>query len=368
MSKETRLSQLKRLADRIAAGKVVFFIGAGFSLDSEGNGGRLLILRLLIRFEAMCMALEGSDSVALNGAAQTAIELRRTLRSIFNLKPRLAQSASEAVDTLFSDDLAEYLDILSQSYFQINDWMCEAFEELLAKLPENIPAGYLQAVREHEQSLLARTEELATNVKGIPGAAATRRPGELDLPLLKGLSRHCEKNDSSRNQRAVAGKALFLDAMGFAEDRVMGGAPMAQSLDDVVAESADRLRDRHHALAWLAAEGLCPALVTTNFDLLLESAYRLAGLLPLNPPSSKWRADPASWQSARPLRIPFNHRYGYFVRITYASQFFSYGEAWQAVQIYKIHGCVDAYRIARAAAKADPGADGYGDSVGVESL
>lgn len=360
MTKETRLTQLNRLADRIAAGKVVFFIGAGFSLDSEGNSGKILILRLLVRFEAMCRALEASDSEEFRGAAEIALKLRTTLRTIFNLKAQKQKrgGGKNTAQSLFTDDLAGYLDILSHSYFQINDWMCGAFEELLDRLPEKIPDVYLESVRKLEDDLLGKTEALV-NSKKIPGPAAAHRPGELDLHLLKGLSVYCENTGSARTERAVAGKALFLDTMGFAEERVMGGAPMAQSLDEVVAESAGRLRDRHHALAWLAAEGLCPALVTTNFDLLLESAYRLAGLLPLNPPPSKWSSDEASLKDAQSLRMPLNHRYGYFARITYASQFFCYGEAWQAVQIYKIHGCVDAYRITREKAKADPREDGY---------
>ena len=36
-------------------------------------------------------------------------------------------------------------------------------------------------------------------------------------------------------------------------------------------------------LARLAREGLSPQLLTTNYDLLVEGAYRLAGLVPRMP-------------------------------------------------------------------------------------
>jgi hypothetical protein len=53
------LSKLENLAERIYHGQVVFFVGAGFSLDSEGLTGARLLLRLLARFDALSSTLIG---------------------------------------------------------------------------------------------------------------------------------------------------------------------------------------------------------------------------------------------------------------------------------------------------------------------
>ena len=45
-------AKLENLAERIYQGQVVFFVGAGYSLDSEALTAYRLMLRLLVRFEA----------------------------------------------------------------------------------------------------------------------------------------------------------------------------------------------------------------------------------------------------------------------------------------------------------------------------
>jgi hypothetical protein len=88
--------------------------------------------------------------------------------------------------------------------------------------------------------------------------------------------------------------------------------------------------------------------VTTNYDLLLESAYRSAGLLPGNPPLVRWGGNclpPVD--AALAARLPVNSRYPCYTRIASAIDFFANGRALQSALIHKIHGCVDAYRIAR---------------------
>jgi hypothetical protein len=92
-------------------------------------------------------------------------------------------------------------------------------------------------------------------------------------------------------ERNVAGKALFLETLGSCNESVMGGRGMSPDLELVLLAATPKLRFRHNVLAWLAAEGLCPTLVTTNYDLLIECAYRLAGLIPLNPPANLEKFD-----------------------------------------------------------------------------
>src|SRR5215831_7973166 len=71
MSQEPLADTLDRLATRISAGDVVFFIGAGYSLDSERNTTGVLLARLLARFEAITSVVcagsvrDDSEMVAL---------------------------------------------------------------------------------------------------------------------------------------------------------------------------------------------------------------------------------------------------------------------------------------------------------------
>ena len=83
--------------------------------------------------------------------------------------------------------------------------------------------------------------------------------------------------------RDALGKAIFLETLGFDNARIMGGAPLEATLLEVAQSYAGRLRPRHAVLARLAREGLSPQLLTTNYDLLVEGAYRLAGLVPRMP-------------------------------------------------------------------------------------
>ena len=77
------LSKLENLAERIYHGQVVFFVGAGFSLDSEGLTGARLLLRLLARFDALTSVL--IETHAGQRAAELATRLREVLRSTFYL-------------------------------------------------------------------------------------------------------------------------------------------------------------------------------------------------------------------------------------------------------------------------------------------
>jgi hypothetical protein len=88
-------------------------------------------------------------------------------------------------------------------------------------------------------------------------------------------------------------------------------------------------------LARLAREGLTPVFITTNFDLLLEGAFRVAGF-----------TERDSDQSQNDFFLQSN--IPYYVRIAEATQFFSQGEGYRTAIIAKIHGCVDNYRKLRS--------------------
>src|SRR5262245_31056862 len=80
--REAIVDQLWRLSGRIAAGDVVFFVGAGFSLDSEHNSTGILIARLLARFEAVAEVVARTEAPDTTLAALCA-ELRLGLRTTF---------------------------------------------------------------------------------------------------------------------------------------------------------------------------------------------------------------------------------------------------------------------------------------------
>ncbi|AQR64625.1 hypothetical protein BXU06_05800 [Aquaspirillum sp. LM1] len=286
---------VERLANRILAGEVVFFIGAGFSLDSEGNSAKLLIARLLARFYALIDALN-----ALGGKERDkAEELKKELEHTFSL---------------IDKDKENYPELLVAHYYPVNDWFCSAFGELINHIKrEDLSARIDTAGISSEEYRYLQI--YSGSSKPIP-----LMPIDLD-DLLKFSS------------VSDAGKALFLDTMGFNNPAVMGGQPRGKSLTRVKKSYGDRLLDRHHVLARLAMEGWCPLLLTTNYDLLLEGAYRLAGMWPRKGGCNSPRL---AYQT-----------YGHFHRIAAARDYFASGAGHRTAQIVKMHGCVDAYRECR---------------------
>lgn len=127
---------------------------------------------------------------------------------------------------------------------------------------------------------------------------------------------------------AARGKALFLDTMGFQDPKVMGGCPTEADSVAVAESYGSKLLPRHWVLARLAREGLCTTLLTTNYDLLLEGALRLAGC----------ELDAGG-------RTPsVATTFAGVNRVARASDFFDRASGYRSVLLVKIHGCVDAYR------------------------
>lgn len=314
---------LKRLVTRILGGEVVFFIGAGFSLDSEPNSSWDLIARLLVRFEAITDLLEkdkglrSKNPLEIDKIRGDAKRLRARLVETFSLQERKIKPALPH---------KKNLEKLSRDYYLINDWICNAFGELLeAVFRLEDPAGFNEAVELREKKLLhSYSASMVPNQKMYLD----------DLVKLQG--------------RLSRGKALFLDTLGFVDQKVMAGEPLNPRLDRVAAsytgERGERLRPRHHTLAWLGREGLCPVLLTTNYDLLLEGAFRLAGFTPRirMPEGIPLSQDPVANNFLPPTT------YHYYSTVADPTQFFGQGDDRRAAQILKLHGSVDLYRDSRA--------------------
>ena len=267
------LQGLEPLIDKVMTGDAVFFIGAGFSLDSEGNSTGILMRRLLIRFIALAEVLKSSSELANSDAPARATTLAAALTATFYLKVR-----GRAIHHLLSKNNIERL---SERYYASNDWMCNAFGLLLAAVATADVSGEAALYASLERCILDKERELRLRGLELKLSGDPHGPGDhLDLADLMQLDPECR------------GKAMFLDAMGFASEQVMCGRPSTPDILDVQASYSDRLRDRHRVLAWLAREGLTPTLVTTNYDLLLEGAYRLAGMMPEN--AAVWRASDAA--------------------------------------------------------------------------
>jgi hypothetical protein len=144
----------------------------------------------------------------------------------------------------------------------------------------------------------------------------------------------------------TAGKALFLDTMGFRNSGIMSGEPHLEGPDDVSASFGDRLLPRHQVIARLAREGFCTTTITTNYDRLLEGAFRLAGF------GGDFYID--GLEEARRVDGFNNRRFESFSPETYFNdfaciasprEFFTEGKAHRTAVVMKIHGCSQRYRM-----------------------
>lgn len=389
--------RLERLAGRVTDGEVVFFVGAGFSVDSEKNTGSQLITRLLVRFEVLTKLLATEKLyVRVNAVApfradaeaahppftteeqirRTAEGLRRTLLSTFHLE----EGRQARYPTLRSDNITK----LSGAYYDINDWMSSAFGEVIraigsldnasaltdkaAVLEEQLLGGSLFEINSCVLDELPQNESEARSALKSSTHAQFVGEEEWNRSMAQILPAETWAKFGQRLTRAArrelggaispppdyaalaafgdsAGKALFLDSMGFADEAVMCGEPEASSPDAVMTSYKSTLRPRHHILARLAREGLCPTLLTTNYDLLIEGAYRLAGFELTSsrnslPGIATKKYDPAEAQL--PIR-----GFRRCVRVANAIQFFDHCVDHGTAQIFKIHGCVQQYREAR---------------------
>jgi hypothetical protein len=284
---------VERLISRIVAGETVFFVGAGFSLDSEPNSSVRLIRRLMARFAAITEQLAGNA---------TALQLREGLRVTFNLGDKALSCQDMVSETTVKQ--------LSQVYYNINDWICSSFTILLREL-EKCGVRPLDEIRRLEKQLLK------------DGAGG--KPFD-EVPLAIMDVGRLLKLDSN------AGKSLFLETMGFLDPVVWNGDPRDPDHQKALDSYGDRIRDRHRVILRLAREGLAPLILTTNFDLLLEGAGRAAGFEIEDPKQTDPAKPPASYDRLLVIAGP--------------TEFFKRGTAYRAAALLKIHGCVHNYREA----------------------
>ena len=102
------------------------------------------------------------------------------------------------------------------------------------------------------------------------------------------------------------------------------------------------VRDRHRVLARLAREGLCPLLITTNYDLLLEGAFRLTGFhVPSFPRLGENDEEVAVEDDTARPPATFDRLY----RVGAPTDFFNRGAAYRSALLVKIHGCANRYRL-----------------------
>jgi hypothetical protein len=309
------LERTARLAERVLGGSVVFFIGAGFSLDSEGNTANRLIGRLLARLLALgtCLAREkGGDS-------SQARALLEGLGRVFRLSGA-PQHADEMLQP-FRCMIATNVSALAREYYNFNEWSASALGVLSREM-----CDLESDARVHVADKIHKLENLLLLSLGKDTVPLER----VDWDALTTFSRDADR-----------GKALFLDTMGFANPLVMGGDARAATIERVTQSYRGKLRPRHYVLARLACEGLLPYVVTTNYDMLLEGAYRLSGLTEKDmqlPPGDELPE----------TSVP------HFSRIAGADQFFARGDSYRSALLVKIHGCVADYREVRCMQMRQP--------------
>jgi hypothetical protein len=267
--------------------------------------------RLIVRFDVvtgLLIQVEPGDlkdgEIKCDQIRKTAGELRQALATTFDLRVK---------DDLIDD---KNIETLSQSYYKINDWICSAYSLLLEQM-KNLTGEKKETLC---RQIKLREKELL-NI-GNNGKAHDKVPlEEIELDKYAAL-----------NSYMAAGKALFLDTMGFDNTGIMAGLPFERDINKVIKSYRQRLLKRHHVLARLAREGLSNPLITTNYDLLLEGAYRLAGFI--------LREHGEKKTGAKVL-------YPYFECIADAGHFFNYGAAHRTAVIAKIHGCAARYRFTK---------------------
>ncbi|MCA9200864.1 MAG: hypothetical protein KDA87_25170 [Planctomycetales bacterium] len=225
------IETVEKLATSVHAKEVVFFIGSGFSIDSEGNSAWELMARLYVRFHAMVAAYEDSisDKRKTPKIKQVESELksfRENLEGTFSLKGKETDAA------IYS---------LAARYYEANDWFCGVFESLLV-LGSNL---------RHSDELLATIEKYDEQYRQNLFKAPLAIPL---VPIDPQLFRLAAKNRECRDRDI--GKALFLDTLGFRDSRVMGGAPTEDDIATFRKSYAGKLYPRHFVFGPVRSRGI----------------------------------------------------------------------------------------------------------------
>lgn len=250
-------NSIESLTARLLEGRALFFVGSGFSLDSEPNTVGRMIERLRARLEQL----------------EKSIEIHK-----------------------FSADLGCKFDVkrLSERYYEVNTWFIAAFASLLKQISEN--------QSRKQVDVLFRRQLLMENGEKI------RRIERAYIDT---------KDNPDLDEWRRRGKALFLDTIGFRCPKVFAGN-VYQDFSVAIDEfTKDEIRDRHRALARWAREGYFSTLLTTNFDLLLEGALRETGLQLRCPSGEKVGED---WAPCRVQQFAIITSGGEFLKIGHGNK------------------------------------------------
>ena len=364
------MASIENLVDRIGKGEVVFFVGAGFSLDSEGNSANRLMRRLLWRLQAMSLVLESTirEQIPDSGTKVTkrkrlmadamserrshVLSLLRSMKRTFKLEFEFRfKPVASAREFWWPDaDVRK----IAEKYYESNDWFCATFEKLLEvgyEICDRLGSNDEKRSKLLDEmiSKIAVVEDriYARSASSSNGDNKSRQYGPFPFepidvvplcPIAPCLFSWSESRSLERQRDA--GKALFLDTMGFADEAIMGGKPAGSEIRTVEQSFRRRLFPRHHVLARLAREGLCPVVLTTNYDLLLEGAWRLSGF------ELEQRSEKPTRSSLYRETLPHSPL-KHMAVVTSPVEFVESGKANQTSLVVKVHGCVGTYRQGR---------------------
>lgn len=324
---ETTSAALNRLAAQLLNQRVVFFVGAGFSIDSEQVRTDKIMRSLLCRFLALTDAKAfGADALCgqLRWACSQLLGLNIKDKKLTRLAPWCCQKTIQQ---------------LSQDYYEANEWMVDSFDRLyhfhsdngtdyahITKLEIAIRAKF---VRFHswEEKLCARAKgEAEPKAKNELDIMIKLTPLDQEQVFLQSLGKDCH------------GKVIFIETVGFGNPDVMQAH---DNTDDLTA------RPRYQVFAKLAREGLLPTVMTTNYDQLIEQGYHQLGL-PIILSDKQKKSDPS-----------FTHLPQFALSIKQPGEFFQHTASLNPAHIVKIHGCVCQYRYYKdellKALKKEPG-------------
>jgi hypothetical protein len=306
---------IDELAKQLLSQRVLFFVGAGFSLDSEKVSTKKIMASLLCRFLAMTSQPSIKEIPLFT-------QLRKACNEIFQLWIE-ADCDNEKV-WYNKAVINKFVD----KYYQVNEWMVHSFNVLYEHYDSNS-----QSTTEAFDSIIDR--EANFRVEFVQSITKRQSPtikelkeqlveqGPLDAALLASVDKQ------------KRGKVIFIEAVG------LGNSAVMRSYRET---SLPESLPRYQVFGKLACEGLSPTLITTNYDLLIERGYKATGL-------TIGEADAADCthlpQSALSIRRP--------------SDFFRRAASLNPAHIIKIHGCALQYRDYKArleqAVKAQKGVE-----------
>ena len=307
---------VSRLSDQLLAGDLVFYVGAGFSIDSEGNTAARLINRLILRLFALVAVLEKHSNLSKDHRKRVR-DIRKDFALVFNFEESVLSQNAFKWDSLST---------LAGRYYEVNDWICSAFSSLME---------IIVAVEEEsaEPSLATLVDEISEQEREwVNFLKLSGNPVPM-TPITPALVTWAKEVGQGTDK--PIGKALFLDAQGFYKvPEIMGGEAEHEDEDEVRRSYHGKLFDRHWVMARFAREGWANSLITTNFDRLLEGAYRLSGF-------RSYQLEGVSPEN--PERLP----YAAWRTIASPVDFCEAGGAQRIVQLVKIHGCAKRYETLR---------------------